>query len=275
LWQLHDRLPEEITAESCTAEIQSFTEYGQMIPVLGRPLRGDPHHEIELIYGARRLFVARQINQPLLVELREISDLEAIISMDLENRQRQDLSPYERGLSYGRWLRSGHFKSQDEMARSLKVSTAHISRLLKLARLPSIVVGAFGSGAEIWETWGLELMDALNDSARRQPILRTARMISGAGPRPAAAEVLRRLLAAGTRGHRPKNTLHDVVIKDRAGAPLFRVRRQRDSMTYLLPPDKISAKVLEKIERAVANILANCHADEAAEEDEHLRLHVA
>src|SRR5882672_1260844 len=66
LWQLHDRLPEEITAESCTAEIQSFTEYGQMIPVLGRPLRGDPHHEIELIYGARRLFVARQINQPLL-----------------------------------------------------------------------------------------------------------------------------------------------------------------------------------------------------------------
>src|SRR5262245_26075307 len=120
MWDLHDRLETQVTEESCKAEIESFSKHGQLIPVLGRPLTRDPTHKVELICGARRLFVARHINAPLLVDLREMSDREAIIAMDIENRQRADISAYERGLSYARWLRSGQFQSQDDLARQLR-----------------------------------------------------------------------------------------------------------------------------------------------------------
>jgi ParB family chromosome partitioning protein len=138
----------------------------------------DPSHDIELIYGARRLFVARHLNKSLQVELRELSDREAIVWMDIENRHRKDISPYERGLSYARWLQKGHLQSQEEIGRALKVSSSQVSRLLKLARLPSAIVAAFGSPIEICEGWGLELIEALEDPSRRQATMQAARATS-------------------------------------------------------------------------------------------------
>jgi ParB-like chromosome segregation protein Spo0J len=69
------------------------------VPALGRPLHGDLEFDVEIIYGARRLFVARHLNMPLQVELREMSDREALVAMDIENRLRTDISPYERGTA--------------------------------------------------------------------------------------------------------------------------------------------------------------------------------
>src|SRR6185437_1019895 len=104
MWDLHDRLEYLILEDTCRAEIASFEKYGQLIATLGRPLRGDPDYDIELVCGARRLFVARHLNVDLLVEVREMTDQDAIIAMDMENRQRRDVSPYERGLSFARSL---------------------------------------------------------------------------------------------------------------------------------------------------------------------------
>src|SRR5688500_12250742 len=116
MWELHDRLEVDITEESCKAEIESLRMHGQLIPVLGRRIKDDPDYDIELIYGARRLFAARNLNKQLAVELREISDREAILAMDVENRQRCEVSPFERGRSYVRWLQAGHFSSQEDLA---------------------------------------------------------------------------------------------------------------------------------------------------------------
>src|SRR5258708_5408352 len=103
VWALHDRLEDHITEDSCKEEIESIASHGQLIPVLGRPLKGDVDYDVEIIYGARRLFVTRHLNVPLHVEVREITDRDAIVAMDLENRHRKDISPYERGLSYSQW----------------------------------------------------------------------------------------------------------------------------------------------------------------------------
>jgi hypothetical protein len=40
MWSLHDRMEEYLNEETCRAEIQSFLKNGQLIPVLGRRLRG-------------------------------------------------------------------------------------------------------------------------------------------------------------------------------------------------------------------------------------------
>ena len=255
VWDLHARLEGEINEHTCKAEIESFAKHGQLVPVLGRPVRGNPDWDIELIYGARRLFVARHINAPLQVELREMTDREAIVAMEIENHHRKEVSAYERGMSYARWLRSGHFESQQELARTLKVSAAQVSRLLKLSRLPSVVVDAFGSATAILEGWGLALLSALENDDSRLSILRTARTICAVSPRPPAQDVYRRLLSAAAAGRKARCRGRDQVVAAHDGAPLFRIRQQSSSITLILPLGRVSASHLKDIRQAVAAIL--------------------
>jgi ParB family chromosome partitioning protein len=255
MWAWHDRLEDHISEETCREEIESFTRYGQLIAALGRPLINDPDHDVELIYGARRLFVAQHLNLPLLVEVRDMSDRDAIVAMDIENRQRVDISPYERGVGYSRWLRAGQFRSQDELASSLRISRSQVSRLLKLARLPAAVVSAFGSPAEICEGWGIELVDCLEDPRKRQCVLESARLIASGKHRLPAKEAYLRLISAATRGRKLRPRQHDQVVKGPNGAALFRVRVQTDTVAVLLPAQKVAAPTLQRITEAIAMIL--------------------
>lgn len=265
MWSLHDRLEEQITEESCRAEIESVGRYGQLVPALGRRLKGEPMHDVELIYGARRLFVARHLNLPLKVELRQMNDREAIVAMDIENRQRQDISPYERGLSFARWLREAHFASQDDIAAALRVSASHVSRLLKIARLPPIVMSAFDDVAQLCESWGLEIALALEDPARRAATLKVAREIAQMTPRPSAREVCRRLLAASVNGRKPSAKRVLEAIRDEKGKLLFRVRHERRSIALLLPVDQVSAFTLKEICSSVSAVMQSGAAAPAAE----------
>ena len=256
MWDYHDRLETQLNEQRCRAEIDSIARHGQLVPVLGRRLSNDPDYDVELIFGSRRLFVARHLNMPLRVELRELGDREALAAMDIENRLRQDISPYERGVSYARWLRAGHFKSQDDIARALRVSGSQVSRLLKLAHLPAIVIDAFGDPVNICETWGLDLMEALEDSSRRQPTLRRAREIASGKDRPPARDVYQQLLAirAGVRKLVAKT--RDDVIKDNFGNPLFRMRRLRGAVSLILPIERLSGDSVQRVCRAVAEVLS-------------------
>jgi ParB family transcriptional regulator, chromosome partitioning protein len=254
VWELHDRIEWHISAETCREEIESFEKYGQLVPALGRPLKGDPDYDVELIYGARRLFVARHLNKPLLVELREMSDLEAIVAMDIENRLRTDISPYERGRSFARWLRSGQFRNQDEIAHALRISASQVSRLLKLSRIPSVIVAAFDNPTVICEGWGSDLMDALEDPERRKAVLRAARALTEISPRPSAIEVYRRLIAAAP-GRRLRVRTRDEVVTGTSHEALFRIRRQLRTVALLIQTDRVTPLVLDQIKSAIANIL--------------------
>jgi len=254
MWEFHDRIETYISEDNCKTEIESFLQHGQLLPVLGRPLRGDPDYDVELIYGARRLFVARHLNQSLHVELRELSDREAIIVADLENRQRADISPYERGTSYARWLESGHFKSQDDLARTLKASTAHVSRLLKLARLPKEIVDAFGGPAEFHERWGRTLMKVMENPRAARLTMSKASAIAKMPQRPRRQEIYQKLLDASA-SVRELARSDDEIVKDARGARLFRVKRRNNSVVILLPLASVSATRLDRIRREVAGIL--------------------
>lgn len=253
VWNLHSRLDENLTEESCRSEIESFEKHGQLIPALGRRLRGDPDYDIELIYGARRLFVARHLNLPLLVEVREVSDHDGIVAMELENRVRQDISAYERGTSYDRWLREGHFKSQDEISHALQISAAQVSRLLKLARLPPVVVEAFVKPTDICEVWGAELANLLKDPAAQRRILQAAQSLAAISPRPAAEEIYKQLCTAGKESNTSRAT--ERVIEDDAGEELFRVKYQRDCIVFNVSMDLLTQESLEQIEFALASAL--------------------
>jgi len=255
MWSQHDRLEDLITEESCRGEIESFSKTGQLVPVLGRTLRNDPSHEVELIYGARRLFVARYLNRPLKVELRDLSDRDAVILMDTENRLRQDISPYERGASYVHWLREGHFASQEDIASALKISASQVSRLIKMARLPAVVLSAFESPTQICEGWALDVATAIEDPRRREHVIRTARDLAARADKLPAHEVCRRLLAASGTGRKPSARNRDQVILSDSGEPLFRIRHTRTAVMLMLPAQSVSTRALGEIRAALQPIL--------------------
>jgi ParB family chromosome partitioning protein len=255
MWPLHDRAQDHITEDSCREEIKSFQKHGQFVPVLGRPLRNDPTHDVELIFGSRRLFVARHLNLPLRLELRDLSDREAIAAMDIENRERKDISPYERGSSYAAWLRDNFFSSQEELAAALRISASQVSRLIKIARLPPVIVNAFESATQICEGWGLELAAALEDPRRREHTIRKARELFREAQKAPAREVYRRLLSAAVTGRKPVAKSRDEVILSSHGTPLFRIRNARGFIMLMLPMQCVSARCLKEICGAVTSIL--------------------
>ncbi len=264
VWHLHQRLAGEIDEQTCKAEIESFAAHGQRVPVMGRRLQNDPDYEIELAYGARRLFAARHLNLPLLVEVREFTDREGLIAMDIENRQRQDISPYERGLSYRRWLQSGHFKSPKEISETLKVSAPQVSRLLQLARLPAVVVNAFRGPIEIRESWGLKLIELLDDPQRCAATIRSARSLGNKSPRLQGSDVMRKLLAFSVRGRKPKREPHDKVVLGSDGSAVFRIRYLNNAIALIFEAEKISERSLSRIEKVLGAILHGTGAHPSA-----------
>ncbi len=267
IWVGHDRLEEYIDEESCQSEIRSFMNHGQLSAVLGRPLKEDCSFDVELIFGARRLFVARALNVPLDVELRDLTDREAAIYLDIENRHRREVSPYERGMCYMRWIRSGLFSSQDELAQSLKASPSQVSRLLAVAKLPSVIVSAFPSPLDIREMWGVALLNAYADVKRRRALLEGARVIAKESPRPSPDSVFARLTAtegpmrAATKSRAGRGV--DEVVRDRAGRPLFRIRRYRQHVAFMVDSRKLSPALYEQIRRSLRTALQVDCAPEA------------
>jgi ParB family chromosome partitioning protein len=263
MWALHDRLDDYITEASCRTEIESFAKHGQLVTVLARRVTDDPDYDFELIFGARRLFVARYLNKPLKIEVRTLTDLEAIIAMDVENHHRRDLSPYERGRSFAQWLRAGYFGSQDDVARILGISASQVSRLIKMSHLPAVVVAAFATPLEIREGWGLELVNACEDPRRRRLVVSRARAIAEQAVRPAAREIFEQLVGAVPLPLRMQTRRHDEVVRGSSGAPLFRVRKQRNAIALVVPTGNLSSATLMRITRALSDVLQEAQLQSA------------
>jgi ParB/RepB/Spo0J family partition protein len=248
MWSMHDRLGEDSRSSSAAyrALVASIRAQGQKQPALGRYTRGPDEHEVELIYGARRLAAAKELGIDLLVVVRDIDDRDAIIEMDIENRVREDISPYDRGMSYRRWLRSGYFATQTEIAKALGVSEAQICRLLKYADLPAVVVGAFRSPQEIREEWAGNLSNLCKHVSLRGGILRRARHLSTSPAKLRAQETYDALVADG-RNAIVRSRATDEVVKGRRGQPLFRIGFRAKTVHWIVPRYGLSADALAQI----------------------------
>jgi ParB/RepB/Spo0J family partition protein len=262
MWEMHDRLGEHVDMKTCASLIESIRKHGQKQPALGRASLGRDDCEYELIYGARRLFAAQHLGIDLLVELRDFDDRAALIEMDIENRVRTDISPYERGRSYRRWLSGGYFRNQAELAKALAVSEAQVSRLLRYAELPAAVVDAFYSPNDIREEWAVTLAKLCTEPKSRGLVLGRARTWS-ASARDASAQTVFDTLVNG-RGPQspPECRSRDDVVKDAEGRPLYRIGFRAKSVHLILPRQKMTPTTLQRINEQIMRILAasNGHA---------------
>ncbi|WP_275129251.1 ParB/RepB/Spo0J family partition protein [Steroidobacter cummioxidans] len=258
MWRMHDRNGEEVTIESCSSLIESIKRHGQKHPVLGRRVQGRDGYEIELVYGARRLFVAQQLGRDLLIELTELDDRAALIAMDIENRVREDISPYERGRSYKRWLTAGYFKSQVEIAKELRISEAQVSRLLSYAELPAVVVSAFASPKDIREEWAVTLARRCREPECRDRMLPRARNLAKKRTQRASAQSIFDELVHVDADTKPiaARARHE-VIRGADGKPLFRIAFRARDVHVIIGRNRVVPEVCETLVREIRAVLEN------------------
>ncbi|MEX0310809.1 MAG: ParB/RepB/Spo0J family partition protein [Tateyamaria sp.] len=211
MWDRHNRDYALLTEDNCRDLIDGIRSQGQQeFPAIVRPV-DDEDYDFEVICGARRHFAVSWLRNnnytqfKYLVEARQLSDEEAFRLADIENRDREDISDYERALDYADAVARYYGGKQKAMAERLEVSQPWLSRYLQLAKLPHAIVAAFPNIREIRERNARELKPLLSQPDTSRAVLEEAGAIgreqerarAGRGSYVDAATVMRRLTRAG------------------------------------------------------------------------------
>ena len=132
--------------------------------------------EFEIIFGSRRHRACLELGLPVLAMIVDATDdVSMFIEMERENRNREDLTPWEQATAYAMALREGIFSSARAMSIALNVDEGNVSKLLTMAKLPLTIVEAFPSALDLQYRWVAPLVDFI----KRDPetILDRARQI--------------------------------------------------------------------------------------------------
>lgn len=184
MWSEHDRDYALLNAHNCEDLINGFMQQGhQEFPAIVRRLEDDKDFSFEVICGARRHWVVNYLrnekNRPeykFLVEVRKLSDEEAFRLSDIENRDRNDISDYERAVKYIKALNK-YYRTQREMAERLEVTEDWLSKYLTLAKLPREIISAYPGVTDINVSHGRGLIPKLADPKTRKKIIDEANII--------------------------------------------------------------------------------------------------
>ncbi|EQD56997.1 parB-like partition protein, partial [mine drainage metagenome] len=121
LWPFHNRLYDLLSEMECGDLIESIRTHGQMVPVIGRRRHTEERADIEVVSGARRLWVARYLKLRIRIEIRALTDEEAFVVSEDSNRY-SDISPFERAREYQRALEAVFDGNQARMAARINLS---------------------------------------------------------------------------------------------------------------------------------------------------------
>ena len=205
------------------AEIAEAGRNVQPIKVRRVSAKGADQEEFEIVYGRRRLRACLELGLPVFAVVEEMDDQQLFAEMERENRNREDLSPWEQGLMYKDALDSGLFASQRQMAGRLGVPQSMISGALALASLPEELVAAFRSPLDLQYRWAPDLIKALERDAVR--VMAEAAQLAKLAERPPSKEVLRRLVEIAVPGNKPGQTSREFRAGGRVVGSLVRDRR--------------------------------------------------
>ena len=239
MWERHNRAYDLLTEANCRDLIDGIRAQGrQEFPAIVRRREGGAPFEV--VCGARRHFAVSWLRAHgytqfrYLVDLRELTDEEAFRLSDVENRDRADISDFERARDYAHAIDAYYGGSQKAMAERLEVTEGWLSRYLALARLPGTVVSAYADPRDLREVHARRLTPLMRTTQGRGEVMAEARVIAeeqearraGQGAPIDGAAVTARLLKAVTPApkRRPQAT---VYRRDPAESGLRVTRRGR------------------------------------------------
>jgi ParB family chromosome partitioning protein len=210
MWSGHNRLYDLLTPESCEDLIKSIKAVGrQEMAAIVRPVSDGGPHEFEVICGARRHYAVSYLREAehrtdilYLIDIRDLSDEEAFRIADLENREREDISDYERSRDYSRALETYYQSNKALMAERIGVDRTWLSRFLRIGELPDEVLRAYPDVREIGIRHAAELSPLLSGESRGAVIEEAKRLADARanGDKPSASAVLAALKKAAKQG---------------------------------------------------------------------------
>lgn len=180
------------------AEIASAGRNVQAIKV--RPAKGGDGQEYEIAFGHRRHRACLELGLPVAAVVENLTDAELFAEMERENRDRQNLSPWEQGVMYKRALDEKLYPSLRKMAAALGTQVSHASTAVQLASLPEEVVAAFASPLVLQYRWAVPLKEAVD--ANPDAVRALAKELSVLEPKLASKEVLARLIGGEASSQR-------------------------------------------------------------------------
>ena len=192
--------------ERLKAEIQTAGRNVQPIKVRRAGQGGDGRDEFEIAFGHRRHRACLELGLPVAAIIEELTDAQLFTEMERENRERQDLSPWEQGVMYKRAIDEGLFPSLRRLATSIGAQVGNVSTAIQLASLPPGVVDAFPSPLSLQFRWGTALKTAIDKNP--EEVLAQARELATMNPKLAAKEVLARLTGMGASTKREAPVQH-------------------------------------------------------------------
>lgn len=174
------------------AEIADAGRNVQPIKVRPLPVQHGQPQQYEIAFGHRRHRACLELGLQVAAIVEEMNDSRLFAEMDRENRERQNLSPWEQGMMYKRALEMGLFASQRQLASAIGAQSGNVSRAIQLASLPQEVIEAFASPLDLQ----YRSLDAINPALERdaQAVLERARRLAAMEPKLPVKEVLERLV---------------------------------------------------------------------------------
>lgn len=221
---------------------------GNVQPILVRKIEGS-ETEFELVFGHRRHHACLELGIPVLACIWDgvLTDQELFTAMDRENREREDLSPYEQGVMYQRALEEQLFPTQRKLADHLGVSHTWVRKTLVVAQLPAAIVSCFRSPLEISHRHAEKLHTALEREGRA--VLKRAEKLRGAHL--SAGQVVDRLLLGDESTTRSERMSLEVG-KVRLGKA---VQSKDGTVTIELSPEGLAAMSTSEALQAIEGIL--------------------
>src|SRR5690606_16166780 len=159
------------TADPKLLELKrSMQRDGQILPISVRPAPGRAG-EYEIVSGHRRHAAALRLDAEIEGGFKVNAVLEGgagdavqrALRMYVENAARMDLSPYELGQAFRRWIEDGLFADQNALAAAVDLGKASVSKYLSLAALPEPLIQAFRDPRAISLRWVDQLLPVLKE----------------------------------------------------------------------------------------------------------------
>jgi len=269
VWPGNQRALERLNEQRCGDLIESFLSFGQQhTPAFARANSANDGTDYEIIAGSRRLWAARWVKEHhrpefmFRIKVLQISDEEAFWLSDSENRERDDVSEYERALSY-KHVFENFYKKQDrtqqDMAERYDMSRQTLGRLLKLAELPVQIANAFADWPDLRVAYAgvllplvksknsARVMNAATQLHMEQEERRLAAKKPILGP-----EVVRRLVAASREKQgRPSGPLKEFTKNDKV---ILRVTQKNQHGFTVTVPHRNGATVDDMVESFRASL---------------------
>ena len=214
-WKYANRMQRYVNDTTCAELINNIKHSGQKIPAIARRI----NNKFEIICGIRRLYACNKLQIPILLAIIDVDDKEALLIMDAENRERLDISPYERAIDYKKWVECGIYKNYKEIQELTGIKKSWFSQLMSLSELHPKIVKLFDDPMNLKQKWGYNLRLLSKDKDNEALMLETAKAISNKQYKPRTV-YLKLLQSCGTNEVKsPEET-----VDNHLGKRLFKIK---------------------------------------------------